>query len=131
MEEILEFLMANPWLAIFIIVGVIGNLGGSKAAGKARKQREARRDSASSPPEEVIPPADTGGQSSDVPEADELGRRIRELLEGPAPAQKMPPAPSIARISPASSRHRAAAAALPPARHGRPRTHSKLKLNFG
>jgi hypothetical protein len=99
MQDILDFLLANPWLAVLLLMGIVGNIGSSAA----RRQQQRRRHS---PPRrtaeqwEELPEPERGEAAGPSPE-EELARRIREVMLGPsaAPAAPPPPAPVVPSTS--------------------------------
>lgn len=118
MNQILQFLLDNPILSAFIVLGLLGNLGSSAAGKKQRERKRKRREEerARNPLEKferkqadeqaqeaAQPMAQPMGQSTGQPRAQEplssedLGRKIRQLFEsGPVDPNfedTRPPAP--------------------------------------
>ncbi len=80
MERLLEFLLGHPWLLVFLVIGILGNLGGNKQK-RPQRPRTPRTPTWDEPlgsdPDE------------DARQAEDLGRRVRELL-GEAPPREEP-----------------------------------------
>ena len=114
MQKILDLLLANPWLILFIVLGILGNIGGS-AAQKARRKQERdekrrrvrelieQRRTGNDPFAEVSAPAAEQAQpvspvdtsQPTQPEAsDDISRRIQEIL-GRAQGSPTAQAPSL------------------------------------
>lgn len=109
MEQIFEFLMNNPILILFVVLGILGNIGSSTANKKRQRERQQRQRTA---PRQDRPQQDRPQQDRPRPQAsgapqqreeDDLSRRIREMLEGRRPEPERPvepPARTVVRTPP-------------------------------
>ncbi|MCB9892712.1 MAG: hypothetical protein H6832_14375 [Planctomycetes bacterium] len=110
MKDLIRFLLDNPILLVFVVMAILGNLGGSATA-KARRrkvQQEKRKRI-----EEALGRGQRGNDPFDEPAAqtgtkrieeagDEVARRIREILgraQGAPPAtREEPPVPDAQQL---------------------------------
>jgi hypothetical protein len=94
MQRLIEFLMANPWVALIVVAwvaGMIGNIG--KAAKKTRERAERARSAPSQPQSrQQSLPAEPGRRS-----AEEVAKEMRRILgldpeaETEQPSEPPPP----------------------------------------
>jgi len=101
LDAIFEFFRRNPLLAILVIAGIAQSIG-SAAASKKREADRRRRER--SPEIRFDPPHDTADARSEPPtpvvqeprnQADDLARRIRDMLEESRSAERRPAPPPV------------------------------------
>lgn len=90
MQDLLDFLLQNPWLVLLIIMGVLGNLGSSAARrqsrpGRTRSPRRGVGDDGEGPT-----PTRTAPRPPAEADEEEIARRIRDVLVG-RPRPEAPP----------------------------------------